>query len=262
MLDEFKSWRMKMSKLLAFLFGLFSYLVFFGTFLYAIGFVGNAIVPKSIDSGTAEPLVSSLVINLVLLTIFALQHSVMARPGFKKAWTRIVPKVIERSVYVLFASSALILLFWQWRPMTAVIWNAENTIARGVLLAIFILGWLIVLLSTFMINHFDLFGLRQVYYHSRGIEPPEMGFTTRAFYNVVRHPIMLGFIIAFWATPTMTVGHLLFAAVTTAYILVAIQLEERDLVNHHGETYETYRRQVGMLVPVPKKGLPERVEAR
>jgi protein-S-isoprenylcysteine O-methyltransferase Ste14 len=244
----------KMSRVVVFLFGLISYLVFFGTFLYAIGFVGNIFVPKSIDSGPVESTATSLVIDLVLLTVFALQHSVMARPGFKKAWTRIVPKAIERSVYVLFASSALILLFWQWRPMTGLIWSAENSVVRGLMLAVFVLGWLIVLLSTFMINHFDLFGLRQVYYHSRGIEPPEMGFTTRAFYNVVRHPIMLGFIIAFWATPVMTVGHLLFAAVTTAYILVAIQLEERDLVNHHGETYETYRRQVGMLVPVSRKG--------
>ncbi len=242
-----------MGRVVGFVFGIISYLIFFGTFLYAIGFVCDIVVPKSIDSGTADSTAVSLVINVVLLTIFALQHSVMARPGFKKAWTRIVPKAIERSVYVLFASSALILLFWQWRPMTGVIWNVENTIVRGVLFAVFALGWLIVLLSTFMINHFDLFGLRQVYYHSRGIEPPEMTFTTRAFYNVVRHPIMLGFIIAFWATPVMTVGHLLFAAGTTAYILVAIQLEERDLVDHHGETYETYRRKVGMLVPVPKR---------
>ena len=242
-----------MSRVVVFLFGLISYLVFFGTFLYAIGFVGNVLVPKSIDSGTAESVSSSLIINLVLLTIFALQHSVMARPGFKKAWTRIVPKPIERSVYVLFASSALTLLFWQWRPMTGLVWNVENFAGRVILLSVFVAGWLIVLLSTFMINHFELFGLRQVYYHSRGAQPPDMAFTTRAFYNFVRHPIMLGFIIAFWATPTMTVGHLLFAAVTTAYILVAIQFEERDLVNSHGETYLEYKRNVGMLVPTAKK---------
>lgn len=243
-----------MNKLIVFLFGAVSYLVFFGTFLYAIGFVGNLIVPKSIDSGEEVPTSAALLINLVLLTIFAVQHSVMARPEFKRVWTKIVPKPVERSVYVLFASSALILLFWQWRPMTGVVWNVENSFGRIALVALFVTGWLIVLLSTFMINHFDLFGLRQVYLHSRGVTPPEMDFKTRAFYKFVRHPIMLGFIVAFWATPTMTVGHLLFAAVTTAYILVAIQFEERDLVNAHGETYLEYKRNVGMLVPVPRKG--------
>jgi protein-S-isoprenylcysteine O-methyltransferase Ste14 len=242
-----------MSKIITLIFGVVSYFVFFGTFLYAIGFVGNLVVPKSIDSGVEGVPLTALLINLVLLTIFALQHSVMARPGFKKAWTKIVPKPIERSVYVLFASSALILLFWQWRPMTGLVWNIENSIGRIATYSVFVAGWLIVLLSTFMINHFELFGLRQVYYKSRDIEPPELDFTTRAFYRFVRHPIMLGFIIAFWATPTMTVGHLLFAAVTTAYILVAIQFEERDLVSSHGETYEAYRKQVGMLVPLPKK---------
>jgi len=243
-----------MTRLIVFLFGLVSYFVFFGTFLYAIGFVGNIFVPKSIDSGLESSMGTSLAVNLILLTIFALQHSVMARPEFKKMWTRIVPKPIERSVYVLFASSALILLFWQWRPMTGLIWNVENPIGRYALFAVFVAGWLIVLLSTFMINHFDLFGLRQVYYHSRGTEPPEMNFTTLAFYNFVRHPIMLGFIIAFWATPVMTAGHLLFAAVTTVYILVAIQFEERDLVTSHGETYKAYKREVGMLLPKPGRG--------
>jgi methanethiol S-methyltransferase len=240
-----------MNKIISLAFGVISYLVFLGTFLYAIGFVGNIVVPKSIDSGIEGSAWSALLVNLVLLTIFALQHSVMARPEFKAAWTKIVPKPIERSVYVLFASSALLLLYWQWRPMTAIIWDVENAIGRTALLALFAVGWLTVLLSTFMINHFELFGLRQVYQHSRGVSPADLDFKTRFLYKFVRHPIMLGFIIAFWATPRMTVGHLLFAAVTTAYILVAIQLEERDLVNAHGETYIDYKRKVGMLVPIP-----------
>ena len=243
-----------MGRISAFLFGLVSYLVFFFTFLYAIGFVGNLVVPKSIDSGVEGPWVTSIVINLLLLTLFAVQHSVMARPGFKRWWTKFVPQPIERSVFVLLASLVLLLLFWQWRPMTGIVWSIDNAIGRVAMLTLFAIGWATVLLSTFMINHFDLFGLRQVYMYAKNVEPGEMHFTTRAFYNFVRHPIMLGFIIAFWATPVMTVGHLLFAAVTTAYILVAIQLEERDLVDAHGETYTEYRHKVGMLFPVPRKG--------
>ncbi|HEX6125150.1 MAG TPA: NnrU family protein [Pyrinomonadaceae bacterium] len=242
-----------MNKSIVLGFGVVSYLIFLFTFLYAIGFVGNFVVPKSIDSGVEGSWINSLFINLGLLTLFAVQHSVMARPGFKRRWTQIVPQPIERSIFVLLASLVLLLLFWQWRPMTGVVWSVENTSGRIALITLFAAGWLIVLLSTFMINHFDLFGLRQVYLHARGIETGELKFTTRAFYNFVRHPIMLGFIIAFWATPRMTTGHLLFAAVTTLYIVVAIQFEERDLVNAHGETYETYKRDVGMLVPVPRK---------
>lgn len=243
-----------MGKILALGYGLLCYFVFFVTFLYAIGFVGNMIVPKSIDSGpSAGTLTRGLIMNLILLTIFAVQHSVMARPEFKRLWTRIVPKPIERSTYVVFASLALILLFWQWRTIPDVVWEVSNVTGQYIIWAIFFLGWAIVLSSTFLINHFDLFGLRQVYLYQKGKDYTEVGFTERYFYKFVRHPIMLGFIIAFWATPRMTGGHLLFAAVTTIYIIVAIQVEERDIASMHGEKYEEYRKRVSMLVPFPKK---------
>jgi protein-S-isoprenylcysteine O-methyltransferase Ste14 len=242
-----------MSRIAAFLYGVICYAIFFGTFLYAIGFVTNLYVPKSIDSPPTTPLGHALVVNALLLGVFAVQHSGMARQGFKKAWTRIVPAPIERSTYVLFASLALLLLFWKWEPMGGIVWDVQNPIARMVLLALSLTGWLIVLVSTFLINHFDLFGLRQVFLHLRGHEYQHLGFRTPALYNYVRHPIYLGFIVAFWAAPTMTVAHLVFALATTAYILIAIQLEERDLVHFYGAKYRDYREKVSMLFPLPPK---------
>ncbi len=236
-------------RILAMLYGIISYLVFFVTFLYAIGFVGNLVVPRTIDSGTQGPLLASVLINLLLLALFAVQHSVMARPAFKRWLTRLIPQSIERSTYVLLSSLLLILLFWQWRPLTGTVWDVENALGSALLTAAFWLGWVIVLVSTFLINHFELFGLQQVYQNlkSRPITSP--AFQTPWLYRLVRHPIMLGFVIAFWATPEMTVGHLLFALVTTIYILAALQLEERDLTHFHGMTYQQYQQQVPMLVP-------------
>jgi methanethiol S-methyltransferase len=238
-----------LKRILFFAYGTFSYLIFLGTFLYAIGFIGNFGVPRTLDGAVTGPLAISLAIDVLLLTLFAVQHSVMARKWFKEWWTRIVPKPLERSTYVLFSSIALILLFALWRPLGGVIWSVEDPAGRFVLRGLFAFGWGLVLASTFLINHFDLFGLRQVWRHLLGQPESGLRFTTPGPYKLVRHPLYVGWLFAFWMTPVMTAAHLLFSIATTAYILLAIRFEERDLVREHGETYEEYRRAVPMLVP-------------
>jgi methanethiol S-methyltransferase len=238
--------------LAAMLYGTLTYLLFLGTFLYAIAFVANLPVPKTIDSGPTGPLVPSLLINALLLGVFAIQHSVMARPAFKRWWTKIVPQSVERTTFVLLASLALLLLYWQWRPMTDVVWSVTSPVPAIILETISWIGWAVVLASTFMISHFELFGLRQVLLRFLGRELPPAEFRTPMFYKVVRHPIYLGFLLAFWATPTMSVGHLVFAIATTGYILIGIWLEERDLIALFGDQYRRYRQQVSMLIPLPR----------
>jgi protein-S-isoprenylcysteine O-methyltransferase Ste14 len=232
-------------------YGSMAYLTFPAAFVYAIGFLGNIGVPRSVDNGIAASLGEALTVNLALLGLFAVQHSVMARPGFKRWWTRFVAPSVERSTYVLIASGVLFVVFWQWRTMPAVVWEVTSPIGRAAVWALFWLGWVTAFATTFMISHFELFGLRQAYLAWRGKPQIDPGFRTPLLYRLIRHPLMVGFLIAFWSAPTMTAGHLLFAVATTGYILIAVQLEERDLAASLGTPYLEYRRRVPMLVPRP-----------
>jgi protein-S-isoprenylcysteine O-methyltransferase Ste14 len=240
-----------MAGLVAVLFGVVAYGVTLVAILYLIGFTGNFIVPKSIDSGTAGPLLQSIIVDTLLIGLFAIQHSVMARPGFKRWWTRIVPSSVERSTYVLFASFALLILYWQWQPIPTPVWTVDNPAVAEAVDAIFWLGWVVLVASTFLINHYELFGLSQVFARLFGKQLPDAKFRTPLLYRYVRHPIYLGILLAVWATPEMTVGHLLFALVITAYILIGIQLEEHDLIQQFGDRYRRYRQHAAMLVPLP-----------
>ena len=244
-----------MKKSIAFVYGLFAYLIFLIAFLYAIGFVGNFIVPKSIDTGTETDFLQALLINALLLSLFVIQHSIMARPAFKKWFTTIISPAIERSTFVLLTSLILLLIFWQWQPITTVVWNAQNETVAMILTGVYFFGWLVVFLSTFMINHFELFGLKQIFDNLKNKQPSPHVLQVNFFYKIVRHPIMSGFIIAFWATPLMTVGHLIFSLGTTIYIILSVKyLEEKDLRDYIGKDYEEYQKKVPMLFPFMKSG--------
>ena len=249
-----------MKKILSLFYGLICYLVFFGTMLYAIGFVGNVVVSKSIDGRPNSPLWEAILINAGLLLLFALQHSIMARPGFKRWWTTIIPHHLERSTYVLLASGCFILMMWQWQPIGGVIWSTDNATVKNVLFVVCLIGWSLVILSTFLINHFDMFGLRQVWVYATGKPYTQLPFRTPLFYKHVRHPLSLGFLIAFWSTPEMTIAHFLFAVLTTGYILIATQLEERDLNSTFGEKYRNYKKSVPMILPFGTKKAMKRDE--
>ena len=237
-----------MKRVAVFCYGFACYVMFLGVFAYSIGFIGNLFVPKSIDSDPAGPLGVAIIVNVLLLGVFAVQHSVMARPAFKRWWTKIVPEPVERSTYVLFSNLALILLFWQWRPMGGVVWDIQEPVLCTALFALYGVGWLVILVSTLLINHFDLFGLRQVWLYFRGKPYTHLEFKTPGLYKHIRHPLYVGWFIAFWATPTMSIAHLVFACATTAYILIAVQIEERDLLKYHDE-YAKYRHRVPMFLP-------------
>jgi protein-S-isoprenylcysteine O-methyltransferase Ste14 len=245
------------NRIMTFLYGVFCYVVFLASFFYAIGFIGNLGVPKSIDSGEQMSFLKALGINTALLGLFAAQHSIMARQWFKRAWSRIVPPPVERSTYVLFSSLATLLLFWKWEPMGGVVWNVENGVGRVALYSLYAAGWGIVLAATFLINHFDLFGLRQVWLHLIGRPYRQLEFRTPGLYRYVRHPLYVGWLLVFWSAPKMTIAHLVFAVATTGYILIAIQFEERDLIRFHAE-YAEYRRRVPMLVPITSASQSER----